>query len=196
VPKVGAALVDAGRSAVRIDRSKLAPDVGARAALGVALTLVVGRATGHTVAGVAATIGALNGGFVSLQGTYRGRATLIMVSAAGMGLAEFVGATVGYLYGPLAAIAALFGFCAGLAVALGPGASVVGLQAVVILVVFSQFRFSTTVAARNAGLIILGAGVQALLVILLWPLRRFPAERRALGEAYSTLASLRSSGGR
>lgn len=189
VPRLEAAVSDAARTALRIDRSKLAFDVGVRAALGLAITLVVGRATGHTAAGVVAAVGALNAGFVSLQGTYRSRAALIMAAAAGMGLAEFIGATVGHLVGPLAVTVAAFGFVAGLAVALGPGPSIVGIQAVIILVVFSQFRFSAEVAARNAGLIILGSAVQALLVVLLWPLRRFPAERRALGDAYSQLAS-------
>jgi uncharacterized membrane protein YccC len=189
VLKLAAAVSDAARTALWIDRSKLAFDVGVRAALGLAITLVVGRATGHTAAGVVAAIGALNAGFVSLQGTYRSRAMLTMVAAAGMGLAEFIGATVGHLVGPLAVTAAAVGFVAGLAVALGPGPSIVGLQAVIVLVVFSQFRFSAEVAARNAGLIILGAAVQVLLVVLPWPLRRFPAERRALEDVYSQLAS-------
>jgi uncharacterized membrane protein YccC len=189
VPKLTAVLSEAAGTALRIDRSKLAFDVGVRAALGLAIVLVVGRATGHTAAGVVAAIGALNAGFVSLQGNYRSRAVLIMAAAAGMGVAEFIGATAGHLVGPLAVTAAVFGFVAGLAVALGPGPSIVGIQAVVILVVFSQFRFSAQVAARNAGLIIIGSAVQVLLVVVVWPLRRFPAERRALGNAYSQLAS-------
>ncbi|MGH8980388.1 MAG: FUSC family protein, partial [Acidimicrobiales bacterium] len=182
------AVFDAARSVMHIDRSKLAPDVGLRTVLSVALILVVGRATGHTTAGVVAALGSLYGGFVSLQGNYRSRATLIMVAGAGMGLAEFVGATVGHLAGPLTLCAAGFGFVAGLVVALGPAASVVGIQAIVVFVVFSQFQFSASVAARNAGLIILGAAVQTFFVVVLWPLRRFPAERRSLGDAFSGLA--------
>lgn len=166
----------------------MALDVGFRAALGVGLTLVVGRATGHTVAGVTATIGALSGGFASHQGTYRSRAAIVMAASAAMGLAAFIGATASRYSPALAVAAGVIAFGAGLLVCLGPGASVVGIQAVVGLVVFSQFTFPVTVAARDAGLVLLGGAVQATLVVVVWPLRRFPAERRALSDAYTRLA--------
>lgn len=188
MPKVVSVLGDAARSATRIDRSQIAPDVGLRAALGVALCLVVGRATGHTVAGVTATIGALNGGMASHQGTYRSRAWVILAAAAACGLCAAVGAEVGHLFGPDVVVTAVIAFFAALLVSLGPAGSVVGIQAVVGLVVFSQFDFPLAVAARDGGLVLLGGGVQAALVVLLWPLRRFPAERRALGAAYSALS--------
>ena len=188
MPRLAAPLAEAARTALRLDRSKLAPDVGLRAALGVALTLVVGRATGHTVAGVTATIGALSAGMASHQGTYRSRAGVIMAAAGAMGLCAFVGATVGHIFGPDIVATALISFAAALMVCLGPAGSVVGIQAVVGLVVFSQFALPVAVAARDGGLVLLGGAVQALLVVLLWPLRRFPAERRAIGDAYARLA--------
>jgi hypothetical protein len=51
MPSPAAPLRAAVRSATRVDRSKIAVDVGARAAIGVALCLVVGRLSGHTLAG-------------------------------------------------------------------------------------------------------------------------------------------------
>ena len=188
MPRLAAALREAARSAMRLDRSKVALDVGLRAALGVGLTLVVGRATGHTVAGVTATIGALSAGMASHQGTYRSRAGVIMAAAAAMGLCAFIGATVGHLLVPDIVATAAISFTAALMVCLGPAGTVVGIQAVVGLVVFSQFALPVSVAARNGGLVLLGGAVQALLVVLLWPLRRFPAERKAISGAFARLA--------
>ena len=182
------ALREATRGALRVDRSKVAPDVGLRATLGVALALVVGRATGHTVAGVTATIGALSAGMASHQGTYRSRAAIVLAASVGMAFSAFVGSQVGHILGADMVVTGLIGFCAAMLVSLGPAGSVVGIQAVVGLVVFSQFNFSVAVSARNAGLVLLGGAVQTLLVVVLWPLRRFPAERRALGTAFARLA--------
>ncbi|HET9075673.1 MAG TPA: FUSC family protein [Acidimicrobiales bacterium] len=182
------ALREATRAALQVDRSKVAPDVGLRAALGVGLTLIVGRATGHTVAGVTATIGALSAGMASHQGTYRSRAAVVMAASAGMAFTAFLGALVGHILGLDMVVTGLIGFCAGMLVSLGPAGSVVGIQAVVGLVVFSQFHLSVAVSARNGGLILLGGLVQTVLVVVLWPLRRFPAERRALGDAFARLA--------
>jgi uncharacterized membrane protein YccC len=188
MPSPAAPLRAAVRSATRVDRSKIAVDVGARAAMGVALCLVVGRLSGHTLAGVTATIGALNSGMASHQGTYRSRAAVVMAAAAASGVAAAIGATIGHLYGPDIAVTAVVGFAGALLVCLGPAAAVVGLQAVVGLIVFSQFDFPWPVGAREGGLVLLGGAVQALLVVLLWPLRRFPAERRALRDAFGALA--------
>lgn len=187
-PRTTSSLAAALRSALHIDRSKVGLDVGLRAALGVGLTLVVGYASGHTLAGVTASIGALSGGFASHQGTYRSRAAVVMVATLAMAGAAFVGATVGHLLGADIVIAGFLGFCAGMLVALGAPAMVIGIQAVVGLVVFSQFQFHPAQAASSAGFIVLGGALQAVLVALLWPLRRFPAERRTLGDAYAQLA--------
>lgn len=187
MPTVLPALRETIRSATTVDRSKIATDVGLRTALGVALCLVVGRATGHTVAGVTATIGALNGGMASHQGTYRSRAGVVLAAAAAGGVCAAIGATIGHLFGPDIVVTAGISFFAALLVSLGPSGSVVGIQAIVGLVVFSQFDFPLSVAARDGGLVLLGGAVQAALVVGLWPLRRFPAERRALGDAYSAL---------
>lgn len=189
MPRLASSLAAAARSAGRVDRSKIAWDVGLRAALGVGICLVVGRATGHTVAGVTATIGALSAGMASHQGTYRSRAAVVMEAAAAMGVCATIGVLVGHIVIVDAFVTAAVAFGAALLVCLGPPGMVVGIQAVVGLVVFSQFRFPATVAVRDGGLVLLGGAVQALLVVLLWPLRRFPAERRALGSAFRALAS-------
>jgi uncharacterized membrane protein YccC len=188
MPSLAAPLAEAGRAAIRIDRSKIAVDVGLRVSLGVGLCLVVGRLSGHTVAGVTATIGALSAGMASHQGTYRSRAGIVIAAAAAMGACAALGAAVGHIVVADIIVTVAVSFAAAMLVSLGPGGSVVGIQAVVGLVVFSQFRLPWSVALRDGGLVLLGGAVQALLVVLVWPLRRFASERRALGAAYGALS--------
>ncbi len=188
MPRLGAALADAAHSATHFDRSKVDFDVGLRVALGVGICLVVGRLSGHTVAGVTATIGALSAGMASHQGTYRTRVMVVLTAALAMGVCAAVGGSLGHVLGPDIVVTGAVAFMAALLVSLGPPGLVVGLQAVVGLVVFSQFALPWTVSIRNGGLVLLGGAVQALLVVALWPLRRFPAERRALSDAFAALA--------
>ena len=57
-----------------------------------------------------------------------------------MALSVVVGATVGHVVGIDMVLVGLWGFAAGMLVALGQAASVVGIQAVVVLVVYSDSR--------------------------------------------------------
>jgi hypothetical protein len=95
----------------------------------------------------------------------------------------------GHLVGFDIVTTALWGFAAGLPVALGPAATVVGLQSVIGLVVFSQLTFTPAVAAQEAGLVLAGGLLQTVLIVVVWPLRRFPAERQALSAVYGQLAA-------
>lgn len=159
-----------------------------RASVGVAIPLIVGQLSGHTVAGVAAAVGALQAGFASFQGTYRSRATVVLAASMGMALSVVVGATVGHVVGIDMLLVSLWGFGAGMLVALGQAASVVGIQAVVVLVVYSQFTLTPAAALRQAGLVVAGGVLQIVLIVVIWPFRRYPAERRALGQVYAQLA--------
>jgi uncharacterized membrane protein YccC len=187
--KAKSALAAIVRSTLRVERSKLAIDVGARTAVGVAIPLVAGQLAGHPVAGATAATGALTSGFASLQGTYRSRAAIVLAAAFGFAFAAFVGGSIGHVLGPDLVATALAGFVAGLAVSLGTAATVVGMQTVIGLVVFSQFSFPVGIAAREAGIVFLGGILQTVLVVGLWPFGRSPAERRALGAAFDALAS-------
>lgn len=119
------------RQAFHLDRTRLAAVPGVRATLGLALPLAIGIAVGHVLWGVAAAIGAISGGFASLQGTYRSRAWIVVAATAGMALSAFVGSSAGHLLGAGIALTAVWGFAAGMLVAFGPAAGIVGLQSVV-----------------------------------------------------------------
>jgi uncharacterized membrane protein YccC len=175
--------------AIRVERSKLAMVPAARCALGIAIPLVVGDLSGHLLVGVGGAVGALTAGMASLQGTYRSRVKIMAFAAAAFAVSAFVGATVGRLQGPDIAVTALWGITAGLLVMFGEAPGVVGLQAVIGLVVFSQFSFSPEQAALNALWALCGGAIQIVLVAVTWPLQRFPVERAMSSDAYRLLAA-------
>jgi uncharacterized membrane protein YccC len=179
---------DVARSALHVDRSKLAPDVGLRCAVGLAIPLVAGQASGHPLVGAVAATGALTGGLVSQQGTYRSRAGAVLAASFVFAVCAFIGGTVGHLFGAEIVLASGLGFAVGLAVCLGPAAAAIGVQAIVGLVVFSQFRFPATVAVREAAFVFAGGAVQMVLIVALWPLSRFSAERKAMSGVFEALA--------
>jgi uncharacterized membrane protein YccC len=187
-PRLAAVGADVARSALYLDRSKLAVDVGLRCAVGLAIPLVAGQASGHPLVGAVAATGALTAGLVSQQGTYRSRAGVVLAASLVFALCAFIGGTLGHLVGADIALAAGLGFLVGLAACLGPAATAIGLQAIVGLVVFSQFSFPATVALREAAFVFAGGAVQMLLIVVLWPVSRFSAERRALSQAFDSLA--------
>ena len=186
---VGSVLGQAARNARQIDRSKISIPTAVRNTIGVAVTLLLGIVCGHPLLGVTASIGALNAGFASFQGTYRCRAEVVFAASVGLALSAFVGSTIDHVVGFDILTVALWGFAAGLLVALGQAAAVVGLQSVIGLVVFSQFTFTPAVAAQEAGLLLAGGLLQTVLIVVVWPLGRFPAERRALSAVYRQLAA-------
>jgi uncharacterized membrane protein YccC len=171
-----------------LDRSQLALVPAARCALGIAIPLVAGDLSGHLLVGVGGAVGALTAGMASLQGTYRSRIKIMSFAAAAFAVSAFVGATVGHVEGPDIAVTAVWGVAAGFLVLFGQAPSVVGLQAVIGLVVFSQFSFTPEQAALNALWALCGGALQILLVPLTWPLQRFPVERTAASGAYRQLA--------
>ncbi|MGC8510995.1 MAG: FUSC family protein [Acidimicrobiales bacterium] len=173
---------------IRVDRSQLALIPSVRSAVGIAVPLVVGQATGHFLVGVGAAVGALTAGMASLQGAYRSRVTIMALAAVSFAASAFVGATAGHVLGLDIALTAGWGFAAGLVVVFGPAPSVVGLQAVIGLVVFSQFSLSAHEAALTALWALSGGALQILLVALVWPWQRFPIERRAASAAYQRLS--------
>ncbi|MDA8268576.1 MAG: hypothetical protein M0013_09420, partial [Actinomycetota bacterium] len=172
-----------------MDRSALALVPAARCAVGIAVPLVAGDLSGHLLVGVGAAVGALTAGMASLQGTYRTRVRIMALAAAGFALSAFVGATIGHVQVPDIAVTAVWGFAAGLLVMFGQAPSVVGLQAVIGLVVYSQFDVGPGAAALDALWALCGGTLQIVLVAVIWPLQRFPAERSACSAAYRLLAA-------
>jgi uncharacterized membrane protein YccC len=177
------------RETAKINPAGFRIGFGLRCVAGVAIPLVAGLATGNALLGLAAAIGALPVGFASRQGVYRTRAVAMLLTALGMGLSAFVGSVTGGHAILSVAAAGLWGFVFGLLACLGPVATGVGLNSCLALAIFSQFQYSPAHAALQASLVVAGGVVQTLLLVLVWPLQRFAAERRELAKAYRALAA-------
>ncbi|MEN3337357.1 MAG: hypothetical protein V7647_1033 [Acidobacteriota bacterium] len=176
-------------SALLVDWSQFEGTAALRCTLGVAIPLIVGLVSGQPAVAVFGAVGAVSVGFGSFQGAYRSRAAVMLFAAAGMALSILLGSLAGHSNVAAIAAAAAWGFGGGLIVALGASASFVGLQSVVAVLIAGGFPSDLRGALLRAALVLAGGLVQTLLVVMIWPLRRFSAERRSLAAAYRSLAS-------
>lgn len=176
-------------SILTVDWSQFEALAAVRCAIGVAVPLLVGLAIDQPLVGVFGAAGAVGVGFGSFQGAYRSRATVMLLAAAGMAVSVFVGSLAGHSTAATIGVAALWAFVGGLVVALGQGASYVGLQSIVAVSIAGGFPSDLEGAAGRAALVFAGGLIQTCLVVVIWPLRRFAVERRSLAAAYESLAA-------
>ncbi|HYZ16192.1 MAG TPA: FUSC family protein [Candidatus Acidoferrum sp.] len=177
------------RETVRLDRSGLEWRYGLRCTIGIAIPLILATLVGQPLSGVSGAIGALAAGFASRQGVHRTRAAAMVLTSGAMALSAFVGSMTGM--NPVLSVALLtvWGGALGFLEALGAAATAVGVNSVVALVVFSHPPFGPALAVMQALLVFAGGVLQTILLVLVWPLQRFSAERRVLADAYRALGS-------
>ena len=175
-------------NAFRIERNGIEPVFAVRCGIGVAVALLVGFASGMPIYAVAAGMGAFSCGFASLQGVYRTRAGTMIAMAAAMAVSTIVAQLCAH--SPELALLALavWGFGYGMLASLGPGASAIGLNATTALIIFERFPQHGWVAAGAALTMFAGGLLQTLLLVVLWPIERYPEERHRLAAAYRELA--------
>ena len=177
------------RATVALDRAGLQGSNGLRAALGVGIALLTGVALDRPLDGLAAAGGAFSAGFAVLATGYRARLSAVLLATLATAVSTFVGAVVGDRLALLAVTVAVWGFGAGMLVSLGVAAGIVGLQACIGLLIVTQFPMPVQDGLGRALLVLLGGLVQVVLLLTVWPLRRSPQERRALGGVYRSLAA-------
>jgi uncharacterized membrane protein YccC len=134
-------------------------------------------------------MGAICVGFASQQGVYRTRAAAMLLTASAMALSTLVGGLAAYSLPALVIVTALWGYAYGIIASLGPAATTVGINSVIALVVFSHFQLSFPMVVGEALLVLAGGLVQTLLLVSVWPLRRFSTERRSLAGACRSLSA-------
>ncbi|MGD0472039.1 MAG: FUSC family protein [Candidatus Velthaea sp.] len=199
-PLHGGLLRRAFQNALVFDRKRADLGFALRCSMGVAIPLIGALAAGHPSLGVPGAMGAMSVGFTSKQGLYRTRAAVMLVTATAMALATCVGAGAGKSTVALVLLMALFSYGYGVISALGPSASSAGLNAIVALIIFSgQAAQPMTAAALPAGfppmavlqplLVFAGGLVQTVLLVFVWPLSGYSAERRALAAVYRGLGA-------
>ncbi|HET7531426.1 MAG TPA: FUSC family protein [Mycobacteriales bacterium] len=170
------------------NRSGLRPAAGIRAGVGVLVPLAIGSAAGHPAEGAQAAAGALPVGVAAMTGAFGPPTALMLATTVGMTVSTFAGSLVaGH---PVATVLALavWGFAAGILVALGRAATVVGVQAVVAFIVFGRYPGGVSLSAVHAAWVLAGAAVQIGCAHLLRMPQRFGRERRAVAAAYGSLA--------
>jgi hypothetical protein len=159
----------------------------------VVLPLAAGAASGHVEYGTFASLGALPAGLASFQGVTRTRVTAVAVASAGMAVSTFVGGTVAaaapWLLVPVVIV---WGYVSGLAVCLGPLASVAVAQWPVALLIAVGLPLRPGDAALRAGLVLAGGLFQGILAMVPWTVCRGNPERAALANSYRSLAAYAS----
>jgi uncharacterized membrane protein YccC len=182
-------------SAFRFERNGIEPVFAVRCGIGVAVALLAGFASGVPIYAVAAGIGAFSVGFASLQGVYRTRVGTMLGMAFAMALSTAVASLCSHS-AELAILAlAAWGFGYGMVASLGPGASAIGVNATTALIIFERYPLPLHVAVIVALVMFAGGLLQTLLLVILWPIQRYPQERHGLADAYRELAEYAQAGG-
>lgn len=171
------------------NRSQLAVPAGLRKGVGVAVPLLAALATHHALQAVMLAIGAFSLGFIDQGGPYPARARALLVGCVCVGVSALVGSTLASIGWLVVLLLGLVGFAAGMLVAVGQTAQIMGFQLVVVLAVTSNFPFPPIPALAFAGWAVAGGLFQTVLALAPWPLRRYAPERQALAAAYRELAA-------
>jgi uncharacterized membrane protein YccC len=178
------------RTVKKIDQSKINNRwMALRNALAVALPLGVGIGIGNPLGAVAVTTGALNVSFSDGRDPYSLRARRMITWSVLGAFAVFTGCITGNNNIAAIIVAACWAFLAGLLIAVGQHAGDLGLNTLVALVVFAGRGATTPRGALNTGLLVLAGGLlQSSFCLAFWPVRRYDPERRAVGNAFESLA--------
>jgi len=174
----------------QFDWTKVDAARGLRNALGVALPLAVGAMVGQINPAIVVATGALNVSFADGTEPYLPRLQRLLAACLLVALAVFCGSLSGWTLPGTLAVIALWSFGAGMLVSLGVQVGNLGVSCACVLLIFA----SRPLPLRDAslcGLLALGGGLfQALLSVVLWPVRRDEPERLALAALYLRLADL------
>lgn len=174
--------------ALRLNWAGLEPAFALRCAAGVAIPLLASAAAGAPLAGASAAYGALVAGIASRQGVYRTRVAVMLTASAVLAVSGFAGALTGPVPALNIALLAVWTLCFGVVSSLGRSATVVAVNACVAYVVFSNPPYDAANPGFQALMVFAGGLIQMLLLVLVWPLDQFRAERSTLAAAYASLA--------
>jgi uncharacterized membrane protein YccC len=174
--------------AVRVDRSALRPGPAAKAAAGVIIPIVVGVVIAQPAAGAAASFGALSVGVAIITAGPRPPIGTLLAASIGMGAATFIGSVSGLVPPVHLVVLAAFGFLAGLLVAAGRGATQVGVNATIALLVFGRNAAGPELAAVHASWVLAGGLLQVAIAAMLRSPAPLKAQREALAAGYEALA--------
>ncbi|MFE0243180.1 FUSC family protein [[Kitasatospora] papulosa] len=181
------ALKETARSGLEIERLRLEPLIAVRGAAGLALVVGVSLALFGPVIAAGSAFGAFQAAIATFQRSWRPRPVLALVSGASLAVSTFVGyVTVSHTLLFLALLI-LWTFAAGMTWAAGPTGGIIAGSNVSIMLVTITLPTSVLDAAAHAGMMAFGGVVQAALIVL-FPVRRWGAQRDALADALAGVA--------
>ncbi|MFI2209926.1 FUSC family protein [Streptomyces sp. NPDC020141] len=181
------ALKDTARSGLTLERHRLEPLVALRGAAGLALVVGAALAMFGPVFAVSSAFGAYQAAIATYQRSWRPRPLLALASGASLAVSTFLGYLTAAHLPILLVLLAVWTFAAGMAWAVGTTVGVIAASNVAIMLVTITLPTSLAEAAGHAAVIAIGAGVQALLIVL-FPVRRWAAQRDALADALAAEA--------
>lgn len=179
--------------AIQLDRTGLRPLAAAKAAASVIIPIIVGIAIGQPAAGAAASFGALSVAVAMVTAGPRVPINTMIAASVAMGAASFVGSVSGLVPAVHLVVLALVGFGAGLLVTAGRGATQVGVNATIALLVFGRIPAGPELAALHAGWVLIGGLVPVGLAALLRSPHPLRTQREALAVGYDALATAAAS---
>lgn len=176
------------RKVIHFDHGRMQPWVALRNAIGVTLPLAIGVALGMPLGGLAVSTGALQVSYSDGHGPYAQRAKRMLAATLLCALAMVAGGLAGQSLVLAVIVPSLWAFAAGLGVCIGLTAESLGVISLVTLIIYAAQPL-TPERALLSGLLALGGGLlQTALALMLWPVRRYQPERRALADLYSQLS--------
>ncbi|MFJ2779029.1 FUSC family protein [Kitasatospora sp. NPDC087315] len=182
-----AALRDTARTGLTLDRALTDPKRAVRGAVAVALVLFPTLALGGPQLATSAAMGAFIAGTATFQRSFRPRPTLAVAAGIGLGTSTFLGYLAAGVPGLFPALLAVWAFGAGLAWSIGPTAGVVAANTLSVMLIVVQLPVSAPAALGHGLVCALGGAAQAI-VITLWPIGSWTAQRAALADTYAELA--------
>ncbi|MFE7106307.1 FUSC family protein [Streptomyces sp. NPDC057575] len=181
------ALKETARSGLSIERRRLEPLIAIRGAAGLALVIGISLAFFGPVVAASSAFGAFQAAIATFQRSWRPRPVLALVSGASLAVSTFLGYLTGSRLVLFLALLVLWTFVAGLAWAAGPTAGIIAASNVAIMLVTVTLPTSVANSAVHAAMILFGGIVQASLIVL-FPVRRWGAQRDALADALAAEA--------
>ncbi|WP_392893333.1 FUSC family protein [Streptomyces sp. LN699] len=182
------ALKHTALTGMKVERTRLEPLVALRAAVGLAIVIGFGLAFLGPGAAASSAFGAFMAAIATFQKSWRPRPVLALASGLTLAVSTFVGYLVGSSHtGLFLALLAVWTFAAGLLWAAGPTAGIIASGNVAVMLVTVTLPTSVAQAAGHAAMIAAGGVVQALLIVL-FPIRRWGAQRDALADALAAEA--------
>ncbi|MFI1864187.1 FUSC family protein [Streptomyces jumonjinensis] len=181
------ALKDTARSGLTLERRRLEPLVALRGAAGLAIVVGGTLALFGPVVAVSSAFGAFQAAIAIYQRSWRPRPLLALASGCSLAFSTFIGYLAAGNLPLFLALLAVWTFAAGLAWALGPAVGVIAASNVAIMLVTITLPTSVAAAGGHAAVIAAGGAVQALLIVL-FPVRRWGAQRDALADALAAEA--------